>query len=127
MKYAVKMGSDVMIYIPNFIMIGSAIQKLIWVWWGWGVLHRQHGDRISLLLFFENEESRLKVVEFQVVIGAAMKSIILRHVAHGERTALTLLAACLFASLLFISEDGGGRYLRGVCKVMAGTSEASVK
>jgi hypothetical protein len=28
MKQAVKMGSGAMIYIPNFIKIGSAIQKL---------------------------------------------------------------------------------------------------
>jgi hypothetical protein len=37
MKYAVEMGSVAMIYIPSFIKIGSAIQKLI----SWG-LHRQH-------------------------------------------------------------------------------------
>jgi hypothetical protein len=29
MKYAVEMGSGGMIYIPSFIKIGSAIQKLI--------------------------------------------------------------------------------------------------
>jgi hypothetical protein len=29
MKYAVEMGSGAMIYIPSFIKIGSAIQKLI--------------------------------------------------------------------------------------------------
>jgi hypothetical protein len=29
MKYAVEMGSGVMIYIPSFVKIGSAIQKLI--------------------------------------------------------------------------------------------------
>jgi hypothetical protein len=29
MKYAVKMGSEAMIYIPHFINIGSAIQNLI--------------------------------------------------------------------------------------------------
>jgi hypothetical protein len=29
MKYAVEMGSGVMIYIPNFIKIGSGIQKLM--------------------------------------------------------------------------------------------------
>jgi hypothetical protein len=31
MKYAVEMGSGAMIYIPSFIKIGSAIQKLIGV------------------------------------------------------------------------------------------------
>jgi hypothetical protein len=30
MKYAVEMGSGVIIYIPSFIKIGSGIQKLIW-------------------------------------------------------------------------------------------------
>jgi hypothetical protein len=35
MKYAVEMGSGAMIYIPSFIKIGSAIQKLI------GGIHRQ--------------------------------------------------------------------------------------
>jgi hypothetical protein len=29
MKYAVQMGSGAMIYIPSFIDIGAAIQKLI--------------------------------------------------------------------------------------------------
>jgi hypothetical protein len=29
MKYAVEMGSGAMIYIPNFIKVGSGIQKLI--------------------------------------------------------------------------------------------------
>jgi hypothetical protein len=46
MKYAVEMSSGAMIYIPSFIKIGSAIQKLI------GRIHRQHGDCISLLSFF---------------------------------------------------------------------------
>jgi hypothetical protein len=55
MKYAVEMGSDVMIYIPSFIKTGSGIQTLM------GGIHRQHGDRINLLLFFENKESRLEI------------------------------------------------------------------
>jgi hypothetical protein len=46
MEYPVKMGSGVMIYIPSFIKIGLAIQKLI----GRIHTHRQHRDRISLLL-----------------------------------------------------------------------------
>jgi hypothetical protein len=56
MKYAVEMGSGAMIYIPNFIKIGSAIQKFIR---GETQTHRQHGDLISLLLFFQNMKSRL--------------------------------------------------------------------
>jgi hypothetical protein len=51
MKYAVEMGSGAMIYIPSFIKIGSGIQKLSGG--GGGIRrHRQHGDIISLLLFF---------------------------------------------------------------------------
>jgi hypothetical protein len=44
MKYAVEMGSGAMIYIPCFIKMGSAVQKLIG-----GYTDTQHGDRISLL------------------------------------------------------------------------------
>jgi hypothetical protein len=57
MKYAVEMGSDVMLYIPSFIETGSGIQELI---------HRYTEiqtacDIISLLLFFEYKEGRLKM------------------------------------------------------------------
>jgi hypothetical protein len=45
-KYAVKMGSGVMICIPSFIKIGSGIQKLM----GSEIhRHRRNRDRISLL------------------------------------------------------------------------------
>jgi hypothetical protein len=57
MKHAVEMGSGVMIYIPSFIKIVSGVQKLIG---GNSQTHRQHGDRISLLSFFQNKEIRLK-------------------------------------------------------------------
>jgi hypothetical protein len=43
-----------MINMPSFIKISSAVQKLIR-----GDTHRQHGDRINLLLFFQNKENRL--------------------------------------------------------------------
>jgi hypothetical protein len=46
MKYAAGLDSGAMIYIPSLINIVSGIQKLI------GGIHRQHGDRISLILFF---------------------------------------------------------------------------
>jgi hypothetical protein len=52
MKYTVEMGSSAVIYIPNFIKTGSAIQKLV----GGGgdtQRHRQHDDHISLPLFFK--------------------------------------------------------------------------
>jgi hypothetical protein len=49
-----------MIYIPSFIRIGSGIQKLI----GRDTqTHRQYGDRISVLSFFLNKESKLKMEE----------------------------------------------------------------
>jgi hypothetical protein len=56
MKYAVEMASADMIYIPSFIKIGSGIQKLRRT-----QARRHQGDLISLLLFFQNEESRLKI------------------------------------------------------------------
>jgi hypothetical protein len=43
MEYAIEMGTGAVIYIPSFIKIGSGIQKLI------EGIHRQHGDRLSLL------------------------------------------------------------------------------
>jgi hypothetical protein len=58
MKYAVQMGSGAMICVPSFIKIGSGIQKLIR---GDTQTHRQHGDLISILLFF-NKESWLKMI-----------------------------------------------------------------
>jgi hypothetical protein len=42
MKYAVRMGSGGMIYIPSFIKISSGIQRFIR---GDTQTHRQHGDR----------------------------------------------------------------------------------
>jgi hypothetical protein len=44
MKYAVEMGSGVMIYIPSLVKTGSGIQKLIRMD---SQTHRQAGDRIS--------------------------------------------------------------------------------
>jgi hypothetical protein len=49
MKYALEIGSGAVIYVPSFIKIGSAIQKLIE-----GThtqTHWEHGDLTSLLLF----------------------------------------------------------------------------
>jgi hypothetical protein len=48
MKYAAEMGSGPMIYIPNFIKIGSDIQKIIG---GDTQTHKQPSDPISLVLF----------------------------------------------------------------------------
>jgi hypothetical protein len=46
LNYAGEMGSGAVICVPSFIMIGSAIQKLI------GGIHRQQSDLISLLYFW---------------------------------------------------------------------------
>jgi hypothetical protein len=54
MKYADEMGSVAMIYTPSFMKIGSGIRKLI------GGIHRQDGDRISLLY-----ESRIIKIAFK--------------------------------------------------------------
>jgi hypothetical protein len=66
MKYAIEMVSGAMIHIPSVIKIGWVIQKLIG-----GYTDRQHGNRISLFLFFQNKESRLKTLQYACV----MKSI----------------------------------------------------
>jgi hypothetical protein len=57
MAHAVEMGSGAMIHKPNFIKIGSGIQNLI----GGKHTQRENGDCISLLLFFQNKEGRLKI------------------------------------------------------------------
>jgi hypothetical protein len=56
MKYAVQMGSGAKIYIPSLIKIGYGIKKLI------RGIQRQRGGLISLLLFFQNKESRLETL-----------------------------------------------------------------
>jgi hypothetical protein len=48
-----------MIYVPRFMKIGSSIQKLI----KGRFTDREHGDRVSLLSFFQNKESRLKTTK----------------------------------------------------------------
>jgi hypothetical protein len=51
MKYAIAMGLGVMIYIPSFIQIGSAIRKFMG---GGGTqTYRQRGD--------QNKENRVKM------------------------------------------------------------------
>jgi hypothetical protein len=53
MKY-----SGAMIYIPRFIKIVSGIQSLMGEG---GFTDTQHGDVMSLLSYFQNKESRLKI------------------------------------------------------------------
>jgi hypothetical protein len=51
MQYAVKMSSGAIMYIPTFIKIDSGIPK----WTGVDTqTNRQHGDLISLLIFFHH-------------------------------------------------------------------------
>jgi hypothetical protein len=74
MKYAVEMGSGAMIYIPSFIKTGSGIQMLM------EGIHRQHGqygDLISMLLFFQNKGSRLKILKYKILYQSVISRIIL--------------------------------------------------
>jgi hypothetical protein len=59
MKYAVRMDSGAMMYIPSFIKISSGTQKLIA---GDIQTHSMHGDHMNIrvLSFCQNKESRLK-------------------------------------------------------------------
>jgi hypothetical protein len=54
------MGSRAVIYIPSFINTGSGIQRFMGD--TYRNTHRQEGDFISLLLYLENQESRLKIL-----------------------------------------------------------------
>jgi hypothetical protein len=51
MAYAIEMGSDAIMYLPSFIKIGSAFEML--VLGGGTQTYKQHGDCISLSLFFK--------------------------------------------------------------------------
>jgi hypothetical protein len=60
MKYVVEMGSDAVIYITKFHKDWFRHSKVN----GWrddSQTHKYHGDCISLLLFFQNKESRPKI------------------------------------------------------------------
>jgi hypothetical protein len=57
MKYALEMDSGATIHYTNFHKDWFRHSK---VNRGDSQTHRQHGDRISLRLFFENKESRLR-------------------------------------------------------------------
>jgi hypothetical protein len=61
MMYVIEVGSGAMIYILSFIMISSGIQNLKRRRGECMKRHRPQGDFISLFLFFQNEESRLKI------------------------------------------------------------------
>jgi hypothetical protein len=58
MKYGVEMRSGVVIHKSRFLKISSDIQMLV----GGGGMHRQRGDLISLLVFIQNKDSRLKII-----------------------------------------------------------------
>jgi hypothetical protein len=60
MNYAIDMGTGAMIYTPIFIKIYSGIHSKVDS--GRIHRHRQQGDQISLLLFFQNKESDLKII-----------------------------------------------------------------
>jgi hypothetical protein len=58
MKYAVEMGSGVVMHIPGFIKTGSGILRSIR---GNSQTHIEHDDLICLLLFFLNNENMPKI------------------------------------------------------------------
>jgi hypothetical protein len=71
-EYAADMSLGDMIYIPTFINTGSAFQKLMV-----GHTDRQHGDRISLLLFFfQNSECRLTKSGRWIMFKKSMSELI---------------------------------------------------
>jgi hypothetical protein len=70
------MGSNAMTHIPSFIKIGSGIQKLIR---GDSQKHRKNGDRISLLPFFQNKESRLMKIFNVLFHRTVAKSRLIRR------------------------------------------------
>jgi hypothetical protein len=55
MKCVFETGTGAMIYVRSFIKIGSDIQKLMMG----DRQDRQHGDLISIFVFFQNKKSRL--------------------------------------------------------------------
>jgi hypothetical protein len=59
--YDVQIGSGAITYTQSFIKTGSAIEKLMGGGGEDSQTHRQNGDRTSLILFFQNKESRLKL------------------------------------------------------------------
>jgi hypothetical protein len=79
MKYGVETGSGAMVYIPSFIKIGSAIQKLIG---GNTQTHRQHDSRINLLLLFQNKEGRIQIILY--LSGCKIKESLLDYLTKTE-------------------------------------------
>jgi hypothetical protein len=73
MKYAIKMGSSAIMYIPSFIKIGSAIQNLIGDGDKW--THRQHGDRISLFFFFKIRKARHMRADGHVLLYVSLVAL----------------------------------------------------
>jgi hypothetical protein len=68
---AIEMGSGAMIYIQSFIKIGAGIPKLL----RRIQTHRQQGDIICLLLFFQNKESRLR--KGQLFVGPQIMEVMI--------------------------------------------------
>jgi hypothetical protein len=56
MRYTTEIGSGATIFVPTFVKTDSAIQKLTGEY-----KDRQHCDHISLLLFFQDKQNRLKM------------------------------------------------------------------
>jgi hypothetical protein len=83
--YAVEMGSGALIQIPSFIKTDSGIEKLNV---GDTQAHKHDGDPLSLLLFFQNKESRLKKFK---ICGKSVHGIEYFS-SHYARDTLNILA-----------------------------------
>jgi hypothetical protein len=71
MKYAVEMGSSAVIYIPNFIQIGSGIQKLIA---GGGLIDTQTAWRSPKTKFLFTSAT-MKSTDFCVVTSCSLETL----------------------------------------------------
>jgi hypothetical protein len=69
MKYYVEMRSFTVTYIPRLIKTGSGIPKLL------GGRFHTHTHSISLLSFYENKETRLKIYTYNFNIPDMVKLI----------------------------------------------------
>jgi hypothetical protein len=89
-KYATEITSGGMIYIPSSSKIGTSIQKFGGEEGGCTHTethtHRQQGDSINRLLFFQNKEGRLKMTVLDAIfsvpqVWSSAKSVTLVRVS----------------------------------------------
>jgi hypothetical protein len=110
MEYAVELGSGAMLHMPDFIKIGSGIQKLI------GVdtpTHRQDGDRIRLFSYFQNKGKFISVLNYVIkklavkICGGVAPSFLTLESDGSELSASRLYCFTLDYGALSIHWIGG--------------------